>query len=274
VERPGIVYTSTRKHAEEISDELNNAGIVAGFYHAGLGKRERESMQEQFMNDEAEVIVATSAFGMGIDKPNVRFVFHYEPPDSIDSYYQQIGRAGRDGLPASAVLFYSPNDLTIHKFFKGAGKIGTDNVQDVLDVLAEAGELDQAGLQEKTGLSKTRLVRVLNRLEDSGAVELEPDGIVRASATGPAHNPETAQEAAQAQSDLHEAELARIEEMRMYAENLDCRRARLIGYFGEESSPACANCDNCQGTGTIRAQLIAQTRGEVAASATPPLPAA
>jgi ATP-dependent DNA helicase RecQ len=262
-ERPGIVYTSTRKHAEEINDELNNVGIHSAFYHAGLGKSERETMQERFMNDEAEVIVATSAFGMGVDKPNVRFVFHYEPPDSIDSYYQEIGRAGRDGLPASAVLFYSSNDLTIHKFFKGAGRIGADDVQDVLDVLKEEGELDQASLREKTGLSKTKLVRVLNRLEDSGVVEFETQGTVR-TAADIARNPETAQEAAQAQADMHEAELARLEKMRMYAEHLDCRRARLIGYFGEEISAACGNCDNCQGTGTARAQLIARMREQAA----------
>ncbi|MDP9171823.1 MAG: ATP-dependent DNA helicase [Acidobacteriota bacterium] len=262
-ERPGIIYTSTRKHAQEINDELNNMGIQSAFYHAGLKKSERIAMQDRFMNDQAEVIVATSAFGMGVDKPNVRFVFHFEPPDSIDSYYQEIGRAGRDGLPSSAVLFYCSGDLTLHKFFKGAGRIGESDVQDVLDVLTQTGESDPAALRERTGLSKTKLARVLNRLEDSGAIELEVGGAVRPADAMEAAQA-TARQAADAQADLHEAELARIEQMRLYAEDLNCRRARLIGYFGEEISSDCGNCDNCQGGGTSRAQLIAETRARAA----------
>jgi ATP-dependent DNA helicase RecQ len=259
--RPGIIYASTRRHAEEINDELNNVGIKSAFYHAGLGKRQRESMQERFMNDEVEAIVATSAFGMGVDKPNVRFVFHYEAPDSIDSYYQEIGRAGRDGEPASAVLFYHPGDLTIHKFFKGAGKIGAQDVQQVLDILKYARGTDTDNLRQKVGLSKTKLARVLQRLEDLGAVELGTRGMVRlVGDTG-----ETAEQAAAAQAKLHEAELARIEQMRLYAEDMNCRRGHLLAYFGEETPDYCANCDNCQGTGTARAELIAERRARVEA---------
>jgi ATP-dependent DNA helicase RecQ len=258
-ERPGIVYANTRKHAEEINDELNNIGITSAFYHGGLRKKDRETMQEQFMNDEVEVIVATSAFGMGVDKPNVRFVFHFEPPDSIDSYYQEIGRAGRDGKPASAVLFYRREDLGIHKFFKGSGQLGTDEVQKVLDALDEAGETDKAELKEKVDISKTKLERALNRLEESGAVEIEPQGTVRTIAD-PETLAEKAEEASHAQAERHEAELARIDNMRDYAENLDCRRHYLLSYFGEEAPSNCGNCDNCQGAGTERAQLIAETR--------------
>jgi ATP-dependent DNA helicase RecQ len=258
-ERPGIVYSNTRKHAEEINDELNNVGITSAFYHGGLRKKDRETMQEQFMNDEVEVIVATSAFGMGVDKPNVRFVFHFEPPDSIDSYYQEIGRAGRDGKPASAVLFYRSQDLGIHKFFKGSGQLGTEEVQRVLDVLEENGDTDKSELKEKVDISKTKLERALNRLEESGAVEIEPQGTVR-TVIGTETLADKAQEASQAQAERHEAELERIENMRRYAESLDCRRAFLLNYFGEHVPANCSSCDNCQGTGTERAQLIAETR--------------
>ena len=261
-ERPGIVYASTRKHAEEISDELNCVGITSAFYHGGLNKKVREAMQSDFMNDKVEVIVATSAFGMGVDKPNVRFVFHYEPPDCLDSYYQEIGRAGRDGKAASAVLFYRPEDLRIHKFFKGGGQIGTAEVQKVLDAL-EDGDVDRATLQEKAGLSKTKLARAVTRLEETGAVEVNSEGTVHTIAE-PSTLMEKAEEASQAQAERHEAELERIEQMRLYAEYLHCRRSYVLGYFGDNAPDNCGSCDNCQGDGTERARLIAETRMRIA----------
>lgn len=104
--KPGIVYVATRKRAEEIAAALGDKGIKAVYYHAGMKASDRQQVQTQFMQDQAEVIVATTAFGMGVDKPNVRFVFHYEISDCVDSYYQEIGRAGRDGEKAVATLFY------------------------------------------------------------------------------------------------------------------------------------------------------------------------
>ncbi len=266
--RPGIVYATTRKHAVEINDELNSAGIKSAFYHGGLSKGDREAMQQQFMNDEVEVIVATSAFGMGVDKPNVRFVFHYEPPDSIDSYYQEIGRAGRDGQPASTVLFYNPKDLGIHKFFKSTGQVKEAEVRRVLQALEECGETDAATLRGKADLSKTKLSRALNRLEEGGAVEMLPEGMVRAKLQN-GSLAEKALDAAEAQSALHGAELERIEKMRQYAESMNCRRAYLVNYFGEEFGPGCGNCDNCQGKGTSRAELIAETRAKAAQEGAP-----
>jgi ATP-dependent DNA helicase RecQ len=259
---PGIIYTSTRRQAEEITDELNNINIHAVCYHAGVKKSDREARQEQFMNGQADIIVATSAFGMGVDKPDVRFVFHYQPPDSLDSYYQEIGRAGRDGQPATVVLFYSANDLTLHKFFKGTGKIGVPDVQKVVDVLKDSRLIDQESIRKKTALSKAKLVRVLQRLEDLGAVELLPQARVQTiNALDDVLG--LAAEAAQAQSNLHEAELARIENIRMYAEDLNCRRAHLLRYFGEDAPATCSNCDNCEGSGTARAELIASARNDL-----------
>jgi ATP-dependent DNA helicase RecQ len=118
---PGIVYVATRRGAEEIAAELEASGLRTRPYHAGLPKKERDEAQEAFMNDELDAIAATTAFGMGIDKPNVRFVLHAEPSDSVDSYFQEIGRAGRDGAPADAVLFYRTEDLGLRRFFAGGG---------------------------------------------------------------------------------------------------------------------------------------------------------
>ena len=119
--KPGIVYIATRRQSEELAEALREAGVAAEAYHAGLGSKRRGELQDAFMDDEIETIVATTAFGMGIDKPNVRFVFHAGLSDSVDSYYQEVGRAGRDGKRAAACIFYRPEDQAIRRFFAGGG---------------------------------------------------------------------------------------------------------------------------------------------------------
>lgn len=107
----GIVYCNSRKRVEQISEKLNESGVRAAAYHAGMDHDERAWVQEAFQRDDIQIVVATVAFGMGINKSNVRFVVHYDIPRNIESYYQETGRAGRDGLPAEAILFYDPSDL-------------------------------------------------------------------------------------------------------------------------------------------------------------------
>jgi ATP-dependent DNA helicase RecQ len=119
---PGIVYCATRKAVEDVCGELTSSGIAAVRYHAGLSDEERLKNQDDFIYDRATVMVATNAFGMGIDKSNVRYVLHYNMPQNIDSYYQEAGRAGRDGLPADCVLLFGQSDISTARYLISKGE--------------------------------------------------------------------------------------------------------------------------------------------------------
>ena len=244
----GILYSATRKGTEEFAEDLTKRGLRAAAYHAGLKKSDREEVQRQYMDDELDVVVATTAFGMGIDKPETRFVVHAEPADSVDSYYQEIGRAGRDGEPAIAVLVYRQEDLGIRKFF-AAGAPAEEELQQVAGLVragAEAGMdgVDVHELREETGRAATPLVRDLNLLEQAGAVVLDDDGTASPAPDAPA--PGDAAAAARELAEQHiKVDESRIEMMRGYADTTGCRRQYLLGYFGEQLDEPCGNCDNC-----------------------------
>jgi ATP-dependent DNA helicase RecQ len=239
----GLVYVQTRREAEDYADALSEAGVTAYAYHAGMKASEREAVHDAFRGDEPIVVVATSAFGMGIDKPNVRFVIHAGPAESLDSYYQQIGRAGRDGEPAAAALYFRPEDLHIPRFFVGG------NVDDDLFTRVGTGlklhkkPVRIADLCAELDLSKARVTRTVNLFELSGALTNTPDG--------PKWNPrwtvERAVEAAnETAAQRRRIEQTRVEMMRGYADTEGCRRQFLLGYFGEDLPEPCGYCDTCQ----------------------------
>lgn len=245
-EKPGIIYCATRKAAEAVADALIERGEKAVYYHAGLKKNERSDIHTEFMSDgdEAQIIVATTAFGMGIDKPNVKFVFHYDTSESLDSYYQEIGRAGRDGNPARAILFYRPEDLGIRRFFAGTGRVTREHVETVAEAIDGSGEtvtFDE--LRETTSLSRSKPDSALQGLADAGAVNIEPGGEITPLEENVA---ESAAEAAAIHERRRWMDELRIESMRAYAETSRCRRHFILGYFGESTDGFCGRCDNCE----------------------------
>jgi len=246
--KPGIVYAATRKATEQIAAELAELGLAAQPYHAGLSAARRREVEQAFRTDECDVVVATTAFGMGIDKPNVRFVAHADVADSLDSYYQEIGRGGRDGEPARACLFFRPEDLGLRRFFV-AGPPKTDALRRVAVLMSHAEQpVAAAELAAEAGLGPTALTRLLDLLEWAGAVRRTDSGALARPDDVPL--PDVAVERALARAeDRRRVEQSRVDMIRGYAEARTCRRRFLLAYFGEADAAAqtdCGNCDVCQ----------------------------
>ncbi|MGA5600840.1 RecQ family ATP-dependent DNA helicase [Streptomyces griseoincarnatus] len=242
---PGILYTATRKDAEAYAERLREDGVDAEAYHAGLKAAERRRIQDGFMEGAPAVVVATSAFGMGIDKPDVRFVAHASVPESLDSYYQEVGRAGRDGEAADAVLFYRPEDLGLQKFLTSRS-LDTEALRRIMSTLLEQdAPQSRSRTAELCGLSHRKAGDLLNLLEEAGAVVVEGRRRAVRAVSG-----RSAEEAAEAAEEVFERrrriDRSRIEMMRGYAETPSCRRQYLLGYFGEQFDAPCGRCDVCE----------------------------
>jgi len=263
-EKPGIVYVGTRKAAEEIMGHLAEEGVDALFYHGGLKASERTEIQERFMSGNAEVIVATNAFGMGVDKADVRFVYHYDVSDSLDSYYQEIGRAGRDGEKAEAVLFFRPEDIGSQGYRATESKLEPEQVEQVAAAIADQeGPVEPEEVAEQAKLSETKLVSAIHRLEDVGALEVLPTGEVQLAEDADVR--EAARAAAEEQERRREMRKQRLEEMRAYADTSACRREHILCYFGDAFTGPCHKCDNCEAaTPGIKVDPSVGTRREVA----------
>jgi ATP-dependent DNA helicase RecQ len=260
-EPPGIVYVATQKGCERLADRLCDEGVRAAAYHGGMSAKRRDAAQEAFMADDGDVdvMVATIAFGMGIDKPDVRFVYHHDISESLDSYYQELGRAGRDGEPAEAVLFYRVEDVGRRRFF-ASGKVDVAVLDRIARVLHTAGHaVEPQALVDELKLSQTKVVTAVHRLEEAGAVQIEADGLVAAACGEDETLADCVKRAAQAEKDREQFDRSRVEMMRGYAEADSCRRAFILSYFGEAFEPPCGACDVCDaGGGAVDADVPAE----------------
>lgn len=243
---PGLLYTATRKDAEGYAAELAERGLRTAVYHAGLDASRRGEVHDAFRHggqdggETYDVVVATSAFGMGIDKPNVRFVVHASVPDSLDSYYQQIGRAGRDGEDALALLFYRAEDLGLARFFTTHRP--DEELLDAVYRVLDTDEPTRIGrLRDALNVRGRKLTNAVNLLEEAGAVTATRTGLL-ASRQEPA---EAVRGAVDVVEQRERIDQSRVEMMRGYAETRHCRRQFLLTYFGDELEEPCGNCDRC-----------------------------
>ncbi|MFU8946621.1 RecQ family ATP-dependent DNA helicase [Mycetocola zhadangensis] len=253
--KPGLLYVATRRDTERYAAALAEKGLRAAAYHGGLRAADRRAVHDDFTADRVDVVVATSAFGMGIDKPNVRFVVHAAVPESVDEYYQEIGRAGRDGEPAAAKLHYRSEDLGLRKFFASRTP-DEEALRRVYKAIARADKPVKATeISKELELSSRTVTSLVNALADAGMVKADRRG---SRATTTARARKAAAAAVEVMEERERIEESRLEMMRGYAETTDCRRIFLLGYFGEQHSEACGNCDVCRRSGENAGEASAE----------------
>jgi ATP-dependent DNA helicase RecQ len=250
----GIIYAATRKAVEQVGDKLKGAGLSVSTYHAGMTDSIRIKAQDDFMSGRTQMIVATNAFGMGIDKPDIRFVVHYQMPGSIEAYYQEIGRAGRDGLPSTCVLLFNYADKNTHDFFIEGSYPDISVIKQVYDSLASTElkriELSTAEIARRTGERNEMAVQsALYVLERAGHIQRTAPVVHRGSRSILMLDQVPATKLRIDPGDLSrrgELERRKLRAIIDFCYTDYCYRAHILNYFGDrDHERVCGTCGNC-----------------------------
>jgi ATP-dependent DNA helicase RecQ len=252
-EGAGVIYTATIKSAQDVYEALLAVNESASLYHGRLSAKARSDAQDIFMNGRVRVMVATNAFGLGIDKSDIRFVLHYQIPPSLDAYYQESGRAGRDLLAAQCTLLFVDGDRSVQQFFLSGRYPRLEDFVALCQTVRSDPPTNQGWTQEalvgRIGGSTRKLVVALNVLLRKGLVLRDVDGRLRI-ASGPADiesDVKVLSELAQTCEDKRERDRAMLEGMVTYAQSGRCRWQLLLEHLdGAPATERCGTCDNCQ----------------------------
>ncbi len=242
----GLVYTGTTAAAEEVAAHLQDEGIKAGVYHGKLATKARTWAQDSFMDGRTRVMACTNAFGMGIDKPDIRFVVHYHLPQSPEAFYQEFGRTGRDGAPATGVLLYDPADARLLNYFaahRGPDEGDLVNTYHAAGRATADGPADAKGIGKVCPVPKARMLSCLLALADRNVLRVGPGGTY----TVAQKNLDRDRLAAVAKQFRDRAERAADGARRIvtYAESRACRWRTLLEHFGADELPPGAACGCC-----------------------------
>ncbi|HJZ33459.1 MAG TPA: RecQ family ATP-dependent DNA helicase [Hyphomicrobiaceae bacterium] len=261
--RPGIIYCATTTAVDEVGGALKRAGIPVARYHGKMRAADRAAAQRQYMQRSRRLImVATSAFGMGIDKPNIRYILHYQAPGSLEQYVQEIGRAGRDGHPAQCILLFDPADLEIQERLQSLSRPSIwhlERLESALTAWATENRAPSAATLAYSAGVPARIGEVLLLdLEEAGLIERDQEGGIIVIATE-SFKAGVGDLMAKLKTFRYEGE-RRLRLIAEYAQSQDCRSQFIRRYFGEEDPPRCGTCDRCRADRVVAATATVPPR--------------
>jgi ATP-dependent DNA helicase RecQ len=272
---PGIIYAATRKNVEKVVAAFRTSGIEAVGYHAGMDDEERTTVQDRFLRGEARIIVATNAFGMGVDKADIRFVAHFDAPRSLEAYYQEIGRAGRDGEESHALLLFNFADVMMQRRMIDAGRPSRDLVEAAWERARRLRTGSVEELARACSVSASELSGAVRLLESAGHLERGRGRDAQFAVL----TPQVA--AAELSVDFELLELRAARERQMldrlvrFADTRGCRRQNLLRYFGDAEAPrGCSACESCVGSRAPEPEKVDGRMKERPAKGTGGVPAA